>query len=201
MKNLKIILIVILVILVLFATLLILRGDEDTWLCQDGEWVRHGHPSALIPEEPCGENIINNFNDCVLAGNPVMESYPRQCRANNQTFVEDVMVEEEFSGDVIIDQPVAYDIVSSPLIVSGQARGTWFFEAVMPIKLVDADGNVITSHYVTAQTDWMTEDFVPFMGELEFSVLPDTSGFLIIEKANPSDLPENSGQYSVPINF
>lgn len=24
---------------------------------------------------------INNFEDCVNAGNPVMESYPRQCRA------------------------------------------------------------------------------------------------------------------------
>lgn len=28
-------------------------GDEDTWLCQDGQWVRHGNPSAPIPAEPC----------------------------------------------------------------------------------------------------------------------------------------------------
>ena len=27
--------------------------------------------------------IATNFNECVLAGHPVMESYPRQCRANN----------------------------------------------------------------------------------------------------------------------
>ena len=33
-------------------------------------------------------NEINNFEQCVAAGNPVMESYPRQCRANDQTFVE-----------------------------------------------------------------------------------------------------------------
>lgn len=34
--------------------------------------------------------IVTNFDECVAAGNPVMESYPRQCRANGQTFVEDV---------------------------------------------------------------------------------------------------------------
>jgi hypothetical protein len=30
---------------------------------------------------------ISTFEECVAAGNPVMESYPRQCRAGNMTFV------------------------------------------------------------------------------------------------------------------
>lgn len=30
---------------------------------------------------------ISSFEECVAAGNPVMESYPRQCRAGNRTFV------------------------------------------------------------------------------------------------------------------
>lgn len=33
---------------------------------------------------------ITTFEECVDAGNPVMESYPRQCIANNQTFVEEI---------------------------------------------------------------------------------------------------------------
>jgi len=34
---------------------------------------------------------VTNFDECVAAGNPVMESYPRQCRsADGQLFVEDV---------------------------------------------------------------------------------------------------------------
>ena len=33
---------------------------------------------------------VNNFEDCVSAGNPVMESYPRQCMANGETFIEDI---------------------------------------------------------------------------------------------------------------
>lgn len=36
------------------------------------------------------EPEVTNFDECVAAGNPVMESYPRQCRANDQTFVEEV---------------------------------------------------------------------------------------------------------------
>lgn len=33
---------------------------------------------------------IANFEECAAAGNPVMESFPRQCRAGGQTFVEQV---------------------------------------------------------------------------------------------------------------
>ena len=40
-------------------------------------------------------NEINNFEQCVAAGNPVMESYPRQCRANDQTFVEQIETLEQ----------------------------------------------------------------------------------------------------------
>ncbi len=54
----KIILIIVGVILVAGIAILALRfwgGDEDTWLCQNGEWVRHGNPRAEKPIAPCGE--------------------------------------------------------------------------------------------------------------------------------------------------
>lgn len=35
-------------------------------------------------------NEISNFEECVAAGNPVMESYPRQCAANGKTYVEEI---------------------------------------------------------------------------------------------------------------
>lgn len=38
--------------------------------------------------------IPANFEECVQAGNPVMESYPRQCRSNGTTFVENVTESE-----------------------------------------------------------------------------------------------------------
>lgn len=38
---------------------------------------------------------VTTFEECVAAGNPVMESYPRQCRADGRTFVEAVAVPPE----------------------------------------------------------------------------------------------------------
>ncbi|MFA5134873.1 MAG: hypothetical protein WC505_03750 [Patescibacteria group bacterium] len=32
--------------------------------------------------------VISSFEDCAAAGNPVMESYPRQCVAGGRTFTE-----------------------------------------------------------------------------------------------------------------
>lgn len=32
---------------------LVLRRNEDAWLCQDGKWVKHGNPSSPKPTESC----------------------------------------------------------------------------------------------------------------------------------------------------
>lgn len=32
---------------------LFVGGGEDTWICQNGQWVEHGHPSASMPTKPC----------------------------------------------------------------------------------------------------------------------------------------------------
>jgi len=51
----------------------------------------------LVLVTACTQSITN-FEECVAAGNPVMESYPRQCRANDQTFVEEIN-DELIGGD------------------------------------------------------------------------------------------------------
>jgi hypothetical protein len=44
---------------------------------------------ALIIIAAC-QPQISSFEECAAAGNPIMESYPRQCRADGQTFVEKI---------------------------------------------------------------------------------------------------------------
>jgi len=34
---------------------LVVGGGEDTWICVEGEWVKHGVPSAPKPEGGCGD--------------------------------------------------------------------------------------------------------------------------------------------------
>ncbi|HXV67166.1 MAG TPA: MBL fold metallo-hydrolase [Nitrosopumilaceae archaeon] len=48
------------------------------------------------PEETPEDITITSFEECVAAGNAVMESYPRQCKsADGQTFVEEIEMSEE----------------------------------------------------------------------------------------------------------
>jgi len=33
----------------------VIGGDEDTWICVEGQWLRHGNPSAPMPTRECGK--------------------------------------------------------------------------------------------------------------------------------------------------
>lgn len=100
-----------------------------------------------------------------------------------------------------VEAPLTDALVVSPLVVTGQARGTWYFEATFPVSLLDADGKAIISTYAQAQGEWMTEDFVPFRTELTFAAPTTPTGTLVLEKANPSGLPEHAGEVRVPVRF
>jgi hypothetical protein len=91
--------------------------------------------------------------------------------------------------------------ITSPLLVEGEARGTWFFEANFPIKITDENGNVLGSSYVQAQSDWMTEDFVPFKGEINFATNTGGNGFLVLKEDNPSGLPAYDREVKIPVTF
>jgi len=145
--------------------------------------------------------VISNFDECVAQGNPVMESYPRQCRAGDRTFTEDIGNELEKIDLIRIDQPRPNGLVESPLEIKGEARGYWFFEADFPVKILDADGNLLGIAIAQAQSDWMTENFVSFEATLEFETPTTEKGTLVLEKDNPSGLPENADELRLPVRF
>jgi hypothetical protein len=97
--------------------------------------------------------------------------------------------------------PRAGEVVTSPLLVTGEARGPWFFEATFPVQLRAADGRLLAQSYAQAKGEWMTETFVPFFAELQFEPPAVAEGELVLEKANPSDLPEHAGQVRIPVRF
>ena len=159
--------------LILVIIILVLRfligGPEDNWICSDGQWVKHGNPSALMPTQPCGIAVKNN----------------------QQT--------EDKTTDIKVTKPQPNEIIFSPLEIEGEARGTWFFEASFPIKLLDSSGVEIAKGIAQTKSDWMTENFVPFTATLQFNALTETKGILILEKDNPSGLPENADELRVPV--
>lgn len=113
---------------------------------------------------------------------------------------------------IVVDAPQPNASVSSPLTITGKARGYWFFEASFPIVVTDWDGKIIGQGHAETGIDpstglrasWMTEDFVPFTATIEFAVPTDTAyrrGTLILQKDNPSGLPQNDDALEIPVLF
>lgn len=103
--------------------------------------------------------------------------------------------------DFIITAPNEADPVTSPLTIEGLATGPWYFEAVFPVTITDANRRPLKKHYVTATKDWMSESLVPFTATLEFEQPKTATGYIIFSNANPSDLRENDKTFEMPITF
>ncbi len=158
--------ILIILFLAVAAALIIFRSSEDDWICQNGQWIKHGNPSAPMPTSGCGN-----------------QNQPNQ------------------QSDIVVDFPQPNSPITSPLTIEGRARGTWYFEAVFPIALLDANGNEIARTQGQAQSDWMTSDFVPFKAALEFQNSGTGTGTLVLQNDNPSGLPEKSKKIEIPVSF
>lgn len=148
---------------------------------------------------------INTFMDCIRADYPVLETYPPQCQTpDGRSFTSGVSNLEEKFDLIRLTSPKLYQKISSPLVIAGEARGTWFFEASFPVTLVDWDGRIIAESFIMTSDDWMTTDFVRFRGTLNFSKPDDliyNNGSLILHKDNPSGLPEFDDALEIPIIF
>src|SRR3989344_9677039 len=171
----------------IFAILLII-------LVAVGVWVWQSFSSPKI--------AVTNFNSCAATGQPVMESYPRQCAYGGKTFSEDIGNALDKTDLIQVTAPSPNQQISSPLTITGQAVGGWYFEASFPVKLFDASNNLLAEGVAQAQSDWMTPSFVPFTVTLNFALQPPSStGTLILYKDNPSGLPANDDPLTIPITF
>ncbi len=141
---------------------------------------------------------ITDFQSCEQAGGSIVDGEPVRCVApNGQSFEEDEAPEPE----VVIETPAYGALVTSPLTVKGKARGTWFFEANIPVTLKDQNGKVLAQKGFQADGEWMTTDYVPFSGTLEFATPETDFGVLIINKDNPSGLPQFDSAFAIPVRF
>ena len=162
-------------------------------------WALKKPDAAPVPE-------VLSFEDCVAAGYPVMESMPRQCQApDGRTFAEEIAPPITYmnaSAELIkVELPFPGAVTGKEFTVKGEARGTWYFEASFPIDVLDAEGNVLVSTHAEAQSDWMTEEFVPFKAEVK---VPDTytgAAVLLLKNDNPSGEPEQDRAASFPITI
>ena len=67
MKKILIIFVAIFIICIL---LVLLRGREDLWICQNNKWITHGKPSYSKPTDPCGKKppLPKTKDECIKNG-------------------------------------------------------------------------------------------------------------------------------------
>ena len=102
------------------------------------------------------------------------------------------------SENVNVFSPLPDAVVPRAFTVSGEARGTWFFEASFPIKVQDPNNDQVGLGIAQAQADWMTENFVPFTATVTVGGYSGPA-ILVLLKDNPSGLPENDNSVEFPI--
>lgn len=107
----------------------------------------------------------------------------------------------EYKDLIKIDVSQFSQKISSPLLIQGQARGVWFFEASFPIYLQSLNGELLGQGLATAMQDWMTEDFVYFTAEINFDKKNLDQALLIFKKDNPSGLLEFEDQFIIPVDL
>jgi len=159
----KIIIIIVLLVVAWVFIRFVIGGPEDDWICVDGRWVKHGHPTISMPTKACDGQFQNE--------------------------------------NVVVFLPKENQVIGSPFLVEGEARGTWFFEADFPVKLFDGNGELLAVAIAQAQGNWMTENFVPFKAELTFEQSVTKTGTLVLEKDNPSGLVEHADELRIPVLF
>jgi hypothetical protein len=175
-------------IVIIVVILLIIIGGIFTIMSFD--WLRLDRGMAV------------DYEDCVKSGYVVTDTYPKQCTDKaGKTFTEETGNMLEKANIITLTTPRPKEEITSPVKISGQARGLWFFEGSFPVKLKTVEGKTLSYGVVRSGSDWMTDDFVNFEAIMNFSVATRTAGFVELIKDNPSGMTEKDDAMYVPVVF
>lgn len=163
-----------LAVLLVLASLLILGcarepivgGDTDEHGCIGSAgylWCESKQKCVRAWEEYCAEYKemfrIRNFDDCVEAGNPTMESYPRQCRAENRTFVEGLEYLDKDDAMAIAEASECSGNLTENIYYNEYTR-TWWIDLDI-VRQGCSPACVVYEENSTAVINWRCTGLIP----------------------------------------
>lgn len=206
MKNNYFVLIVIGLVIATAVALKIFSFSSNHWICEDGTWVKQGNPKTEKPIDGCEDpfSMKKELSEMSAILNQMETDNSKKASSTDLdliTSVDDSKEPDYVKTDTIVEllTPQLGETIESPYQITGLARGNWYFEASFPIILKASDGTIIAETIAQAQSDWMTEEMVPFIAELNYTVNTPQVASLILKKDNPSGLPENDAEVSYSI--
>lgn len=93
----RVLLIIFIIVAAGFFVRFVIGGSEDTWICRDGRWVKHGAPVAAMPSEPCPLTREQEMVKKYISEN-ISEISPIEAVLGGSWYVLDV---EFLEGDII----------------------------------------------------------------------------------------------------
>ncbi len=179
-KNLKTIIIFIFCFIIISITSIVclrIFSGEDGWICNNGEWIKHGNPFSAKPNASCGNSNLNKINQ----------------EQNTKGFEND---------DLKLDTFKENDLLNNKEVIKGRMKGSYFFEGTFPIIVEDLNGNILGQTVTTITPNWQSEDLVPFeTEEIIFDKKENNEGYLIFKNDNPSGLPEYEKIIKIKVRF
>ena len=145
---------------------------------------------------------VLTFEDCSNAGYLVVDTIPRECHMKNGQFFVELDNHKALLDYVEVTEPRPNSFVSSPFKVEGRAKGVWYGNNKLTVKLTDIDGHVIAEKPMYALSDPVKGDeMVSFTGAFDLPVTSLERGKLLIEKASAVDIPGKNGPLVIPLRF
>lgn len=186
------------------------RENPEKWQEQGAIFVRLGvrNFTAACEGSERGEKI--SMENCDPPGGDVVKYYGEVISEEKESIYTILRTLQFFSNDrkpeplddlIRVEMPLKNADISSPVKITGKAKGYWFFEAVAPVDLVNEDHKLLGQGTITATGKWMTEDLVPFEGSVEYNEHSEGKGFLILRRANASGKPEHDRAFYIPVKY
>ena len=112
----------------------------------------------------CAEKDITSFEECAAAGNPVMESYPRQCRVGDETFVEEIKLSIEEAIDIAQNSECTEKGSLTENYMYNENTQTWWIDLEMKEEFKKEICNpacVVNEVTKTAEINWRCTGALP----------------------------------------
>lgn len=145
--------------------------------------------------------VLDDFEECAAAGNPVMESYPRRCRSANKTFTEDIGNAVEMADQIRVTIPKPNEGVAFPLEIRGEVRGNWFVDGAFPIQLIDSMGRKIAETTAHTEEELRGDNFVPFSAHLAHVSSSPARAVFVFVRGGVTDTTEPGTRLTLPVRL
>ncbi len=119
-------------------------------------------------QKPVADMTVSNFEECLAAGNPAMESHPRQCMHEGVTYTENIDKDVSDKKNIVVED---LDVTFSPY--ENKAIGytinipdNWYWQHFMKHQISAAGGNELIDDYLIVDKNALLGLGSEFLGQI-----------------------------------